>query len=296
MTPLISIIMPCYNNESYVLDTLHCISLQTFIDYEFIIINDGSTDSTLDLLTYYSNFDKRIKIFTIEHTNAGAARNFGIEKASGDYVIFVDSDDLYDRDLLSKMYSKAVLTNADLVVCSYIKFDNNSSKTLWKFVPKNKFLCRSRIRSELVLDDLFSVVPPSPWGKLIKRDVIIENNIKFQSIVSCNDVAFSYTVLSFCKIIAFCPEVLLYYRACIRNNISSKRGDKSENIVLALNELKIRLVNSQKFDILYNTYNELVVRCLKSEFRWCDANKKKYVLKLVKEKIGIDIYDLVSEI
>ena len=294
MTALISVIMPCYNNEKYIFQTISSICQQDFYDFEFIIINDGSTDSSLEIIKYFAQIDSRIKVYNKQHSNAGDSRNYGLQFASGEYILFIDSDDVFKHNFFSTMYSKAIYTDSDVVICSFIKFNNENGKTLWKYIPEYKFLLNSRYSFNEIFNDLFTLVPPNPWGKLIKRSIIFDNSILFQSISSCNDVAFTYSVLSHAKFISFCPEPLIYYRSNI-NNISANRGKVAENIVFALEELQNRLKIYGNFQLLKDTFINLTKKCFEYELQFCSASKKAEILNLVQNKFDEQVLSALFE-
>ena len=100
--------MPCYNNEKYIFQTISSICQQDFYDFEFIIINDGSTDSSLEIIKYFAQIDSRIKVYNKQHSNAGDSRNYGLQFASGEYILFIDSDDVFkdmEREKLGLLVS-----------------------------------------------------------------------------------------------------------------------------------------------------------------------------------------------
>lgn len=275
---LISLIMPVFNGSTYIEATLRSIQNQTFTKYELIVVDDGSTDDTIEILEKYSRQDSRIKIIKQNHVGAGEARNKGVEMSSGHYLFFVDSDDLFRKDMLSTLYTRAVLTNADLIVCGYRKFDNETRRTLWEFKPHPQYMLNLFLYTKDFTKNLFSIVPPSPWGKLIKKSLVLDNNIKFQNLSSCNDFAFSYSIISLCEKIACLPDILLYYRSNIATNISSKRGEKVVNIIKAINELTVRLKKYDRYDSLYDTYIERAKTSLEFEFRSSEA---KYICEAI---------------
>lgn len=102
----ISVIIPCYNSAKFLPECLDSIMKQTFHDIEIICVNDGSTDETLNILNNYKDKDERFKIFTIEHSGAACARNFGITKSRGEFLSILDSDDIFKADMLEKMYKR----------------------------------------------------------------------------------------------------------------------------------------------------------------------------------------------
>ncbi|MFA5602244.1 MAG: glycosyltransferase family 2 protein [Bacilli bacterium] len=148
--PKISVIIPVYNTEKYLDKCLKTIINQTFKNIEIIIVNDGSTDNSQKIIDKYKEKDSRIKAYSIKNSGAGGARNYGLDRAKGDYIGFIDSDDWINLKMYEKLYNKAIETNADIVTC-YMKYcigpikvmrykdykinDNNSSTNIVRFIP-----------------------------------------------------------------------------------------------------------------------------------------------------------------
>ena len=122
----ISIIVPVYNTEKYLGVCLDSLISQTYKDIEIICVDDGSTDNSLQILNDYAAKDSRIKILTQKNQGPSVARNLGLEKAKGEYITFVDSDDWVSIDMCEKIYSKAIDTNADLVLFPHSRVTNTN--------------------------------------------------------------------------------------------------------------------------------------------------------------------------
>src|SRR5690606_2733893 len=175
----VSIIIPVYNCEKYLERTLRALLSQSLDKIEFLFINDGSTDSSYSILENFSKKDKRIQVINQENKGVSVARNVGISLASGDYLAFVDSDDMIKPEFIETLYEKAKNSNIDIIVSTAIWQNNNTQRL--KTLPFdrdtvfNKDFCRSKIMANLLsTEDLFSV-----WGKLYKRDFILSNKISF---------------------------------------------------------------------------------------------------------------------
>ncbi len=122
--PKITVAIPAYNNEKYIEETLNSLKNQTLEDFEVIIVNDGSTDSTQDIIDRFCK-DKRFISVIQNNSGVSAARNAAVKIASGEYICFLDADDLYSPESLEGFYSKAKATNADLVIGRIKRFDTN---------------------------------------------------------------------------------------------------------------------------------------------------------------------------
>lgn len=135
VNPLISVIMPAYNAEKYIEDAVKSVICQTYTNWELIIINDCSSDGTLQIAQRLAQADTRITV-TDNTENIGVAktRNKGLDAASGDWVALLDSDDIWHRDKLKKQLETAYSTGADIIYCSYEIIDENDSKVCEDFM------------------------------------------------------------------------------------------------------------------------------------------------------------------
>lgn len=157
--PEISIIIPVYNAEKYLNMTLNSVLRQTFVDFEVICINDGSTDASWKILQEFSKKDNRIKIYTQENSGGSIARNNGLEKARGKYIAFLDNDDIYHPQYLEILYKNIKDTDADVSCCSYIRFEgdndyifeNKLEKDNTQWVSKQPFIDKFQKRKKLNL-------------------------------------------------------------------------------------------------------------------------------------------------
>ena len=114
---LISILMPVYNSEKYLRKCLEALKNQTYQNIEIICVNDGSTDSSYDILLEYQNIDNRFKLFTQENSGPATSRNHCLSKAQGKYIMFCDSDDKYEPNMCQKMIETMKKENVNLVMC-----------------------------------------------------------------------------------------------------------------------------------------------------------------------------------
>ena len=115
----VSIVIPVYNTKNYVENCLKSCLSQTHKDIEIVVVDDGSKDNSLQICQRIASNDKRIKVFSKSNEGVSSARNFGLMKASGDYVCFVDSDDTIDRDFVERLLDEAKTKKCDIVFCRY---------------------------------------------------------------------------------------------------------------------------------------------------------------------------------
>lgn len=177
--PKISCIIPVYNVEKFLDECICSILKQSFSDFELILVDDGSKDKSGEICKKYSTLDSRVKVISQSNRGASAARNNGIKNSTGDYICFVDSDDWVYQDFFEIMYTTAVNSNADIVVCGYrqeVPIKNNSIEIRDIYsVPQEKdkvFYTREEffhIFPKLRTDNNMLLALQSPCMRLIKR-------------------------------------------------------------------------------------------------------------------------------
>ncbi len=240
--PKVSVIIPVYNVEKYLRQTLDCLVGQTLKDIEIICVDDGSNDSSLDILREYSNRDSRVKYIQQQNQYAGIARNNGLKIAQGEYVIFLDSDDIFDRTMLEKMSKKLDETNSDMVVCrcQWLMMANGEIKEFpysieEKFLPKKEVFSGSEIASNILQTFI-----GWPWDKMYRRDFVLKNKLEFQGLRHSNDTYFVLMSLMMAEKISVLDEVMVTYR--IHNtSLANTRNKAPECFYLALKQMKSKM-------------------------------------------------------
>lgn len=206
----ISVIVPVYNVSNYLESCIHGILKQTLREFELILVNDGSNDSSLEICYKYASTDERIKVINKNNGGASSARNSGLEASKGDYIVFVDGDDFVSEYYLEHLYYSAIDGNYDIVQCKFASFSELSS--ISKNALKNKNGRLKAVSKEEALNlRVFSVVS---WGAIYKR-LLFENNRYYEGIINEDDDIY-YRLVYSSKKIGILDEVLYFYR--IRNN------------------------------------------------------------------------------
>ena len=178
--PLVSVIVPIYNGEKFLYECIDSVFVQSYKNWELLLINDGSKDKSLDICHSYALKDTRIKSFYKSNTGVSDSRNYGLEKSSGDFIIFLDADDFWhDRFILSKMVSLLVGHHADICCGDYRYVDESGSTFVGKPIEINKNLYGSNFIEyvdffKTILDGDFFL-----WRCLIRRKAI--GNLRFNS-------------------------------------------------------------------------------------------------------------------
>lgn len=129
-TIAVSVVIPVYNTEKYLDQCLSSLRVQTLQEAEFLCVDDGSTDCSLEILQRHASEDSRIKILAGTHQTAGAARNRAMEMARGEYLMFLDSDDFFEANLLELMYAKAKAEDLDMAVCGVSVYEEATGRSV----------------------------------------------------------------------------------------------------------------------------------------------------------------------
>ena len=246
----ISIIVPIYNAEKYLSKCINSLINQTKKEIEIILINDGSTDRSEEIINNYR--DERIKYFKNENQGIGKTRNFGVEKATGKYLMFVDSDDYLKEDACEILFKKAEKEKLDLVICNYYKVDEETDK---KEIIEIKEFKNTKLKDnkELLLN-----VNLAPWNKLYKRDLIKKNKIKFVENLKYEDAPFVVETMDKAKRIGQVTEALNYY-VIHKNSETTIRDRKVFDIIKIVNIIRKYFSNRKAFTEIIN---KLSVRIL----------------------------------
>ena len=203
---LISIIVPVYNGKKWIQKCLKSLIRQSYKNCEIIIINDGSTDNTESLCKKFVKLAHNIRYFYIDNSGVSAARNYGIKQAKGDFIVFVDSDDWLPKDALFDLTSAARNEEADFTVSNY--YNVSLTKTISVNIFRNETLKKNSINASTFFRSMFW----SPWGKLFKKSIIIENNILFPVDVKCGeDCIFVSKYISCCNKISSTEKCTYFY-------------------------------------------------------------------------------------
>lgn len=226
----VSVIMPVYNAETYLEEAIECLICQTLKEIEIICVDDGSTDRSLEILEEYSKRDDRIKILHQRNLYAGVARNNGLKQANGEFVIFLDSDDLFERGLLEKTYKQGKKVNADIVLFGGECFnvDNGEHKERPDFLRKEYIGDKSVFSRKDIPEKIFNITTPCPWTKLYSRKFIEREKLQFQELQHTNDAFFVLLSLALANKITYIDEVLISYRIGQKNNLQSVKSKNPE--------------------------------------------------------------------
>ena len=248
--PHVSVIIPVYNAESVILTCLDSITADSSIDIEIICVNDGSTDSSGEILQRYAEKDNRITVLNQKNAGAGAARNNGLRIAKGEYLSFLDADDFFEPNMLSEMYIIASENDADICVCRSNQFieSSNSFEQLDYSIRRNLLPQREPFAGKDIKKDIFKAFVGWPWDKLFKASFIQNNGLLFQEQRTSNDLLFVFSAIARANRIITTDKIFAHHRRSSTGTLSVTREKSWHCFYDALMALKGQLVKWSVFD------------------------------------------------
>lgn len=304
----VSIIIPVYNVERYVTQCLESINNMS-INYEIIIVNDGSTDNSLKKVQeFVDSYKGEIKVITKENGGLSSARNTGIQKANGDYILFLDSDDYIDKNLFASFAEDVIRDNVDIGFANYKylrngKIEDNTEAEYRKYIKTNSnYFVDGLTFGSLYFDKVHNFINTEACFLLIKRSFLIENHIKFKQGVYHEDTLFTITCLTIARRVKYYDYPFYIYR--MRDDsiihtpnprIIEKKFEDKGIIALEIFKLKekhkislpfidsliidLLLVSAMHFKIKSSDYCRIISQCKKMT---------------VKSRLRVILYSLLS--
>ena len=208
----ISIISPVYNMEKYLEECIRSILFQDFEDFEVLFVNDGSTDSTLSILQYYENIDKRIRVFSKENEGQGVARNFVLPYAKGEYILYLDPDDWLEQGALRKIFNKFQEDDYDVIFFNAYRFYQETGvKNPFRFIDCFYTRFKDKVfNSQTASDILFET--NGLCFKAYNRAFLVNNEIKYTASKYIEDSEFFIRAVLAAKKMACLDEFIINYR------------------------------------------------------------------------------------
>jgi len=239
----LSIVALVYNLEKYLPRCLDSLVNQTLEDIEILCVNDGSTDSAPQIIEEYAKkYPNKVKVFHKENGGEFTTRNYGLERAQGEYVTFVDTDDYVELDWAEKLYNAANENDADIAVCGFERIDLKTNKVVGKDMTKYGY------NTKIVdpKDDFVLFINPAPWNKVYKREVIQE--FRFLPFRGFNDTMFLVSTYTKVKKITFIPDVLYHYYLRYDSQIHTVNIEDVNNLKKYLLEVKKIYKDKAKYE------------------------------------------------
>lgn len=220
--PAISVVIPVYNTEKYLSQCLETVLNQSFRDLEVICVNDGSTDSSAEILRQFAARDSRVKVITQKNSGICASRNRGIQEANGEYISFVDSDDYIDLDYYEKHYRALQKYGADISCCG---FYHERIPVFSMNYEREQIYCNTDDKMDITKVGLYGYV----WRYVFKKELLLKNNLLFESGRVIEDVIFSVAAIYYSHLLVTIPDCRYFYRhnggsyLCVKDKAAQKR-------------------------------------------------------------------------
>lgn len=294
----VSVVVPIYNVEQYLNKCIESIVDQTYEDLEIILVDDGSTDSSPSICDEWKEKDKRVVVIHKENGGLSSARNAGLEVATGDYIMFEDSDDWLELDIVEKCVARIENDKSDLVIFGYKKVDEKS-KDLGDFTFGNDTFTKEEMSSQLhkrILEMSFGYA----WNKLYRLSIIKESELVSDgSIIDREDLCFNLQLFNYLKKISFLDCVGYYYlqrETSLLHNSDLKRldsaGDFCKKIDL-ITGIYGNCANKLFNMIVLHYYSDCIVKNIFENQELTKKEKMDYSKKIMsrcdcKERLFID--------
>lgn len=267
---MISVIIPIYNGEKYIKSLIKMLDKQTYQDFEVILIDDGSTDNSADLIRDMIRGNSRYRFYSNCNNGVSWTRNFGIEKSKGDYVIFIDCDDYINEDYLEKL-SLHCHIGVDAVFCNVDIVDINLNVIKSQYIEEGIYT-----NSQMLLKLLdFKNVSTGPCGKLIKKK-LLGNNLRFKGIKVYEDLVFNIDVLYKNQNfnIFFTNDISYKYVQYTDNSTMSNFNKKPSSDVITAMEYALQTIqNIGEYDYFFSrVLSQIMMYAIN-----CDTNNKHFI-------------------
>lgn len=282
---MISIILPAYNAERYITECIDSVLNQTFQNWELIIVDDGSTDKTESIAEEYSTKNSKIKYYRITNGGVSNARNFGLSKAGGEYVFFLDADDFLEKGCLENAIKASTENNADIVVLAHYEFDemNNICKKNEKFT-ETELLSDGEIERTFLMTDKIGW---EVWGKLYSREIL--DNILFEKDLRiAEDAVFLCTALTKSEHVLLLKEYGYYYRMNVGSVMAQSFNEKNMDILKAISKMEQLVKDSYPFEAEAFKMKYYIWFLRRYNIKISQKEKNKYIneIKTVKKNIS----------
>lgn len=291
---LVSVIIPVYNSEKHLKECLDSVINQSYENIEIIIIDDGSTDNSINILKEYINIDSRILLYSQKNSGPGSARNKAMGISNGKYIIFIDSDDYIKKNCIENLVLNIRFTDSEVLVYEAIGFyEKNNNRILDKekyFNVNEKFLNNDMTGGEA---SKFSIEYISPCLKLYNKNFLQKNKIKFSEGIFGEDVEFWYKCIINLKKVKFINYVG-YFRRYTPNSIMQSI-DKKQLLqrISTINNIKKYIENSSINDMELRYIKEglaLYTEALYKEGLKYDNKNRKILINELKKNEMKDIF------
>lgn len=282
----VSVIIPVYQAQRYVRQCLDSVTGQTLREIEIICVDDGSFDGSAQILAECAARDKRIRVIRQENAGAGAARNRGLAEASGEYLSFLDADDFFEPDMLTRAYEKAKESASQIVVYGADRYreDTGSFQEMPWALRKNALPPYRPMDCRTFTDNVFKVFVGWAWDKLFSREFILRYNLSFQEQRTSNDLLFVFLAVVLAERIETVEEIFAHQRCQNPDSLSHTREKSWQCFYEALLALRSGLQSFGRFRELEQDYINYALHFSLWNLDTVQGEKKKDLYRILKKK------------
>lgn len=274
--PIVSIVVPVHNSEEHLRQSFESVRRQTMRQFELIYVDDGSTDSTREILSGFETLDTRVRVEFRDHCGAGAALNEGIALARGAYLLLMDASDLPDPVMLETMLRNAEKHDSDICVCRGRAFDEKTGQ--YASLPATCNLSFSEYCQPFSVNTereaIFCFTSPDPWNKLFKTSFVRERGLGFQNLPNSNEICFTMLALVFADRVSAMECELI---SCRKDEFGYLQGSRYEHPLAffdALMLLKESLIEAGMYGELERSFINFALQQCAFHLRICARDPK----------------------
>lgn len=279
---LISVIVPVYKVENYLRQCLDSIINQTYKNLEIILVDDGSPDNCPKICDEYAKNDKRIKVIHKENGGLSSARNAGLDVCTGEYISFIDSDDIVDKNFIERMYTKSKEYRSDICICNYAKFSDDENIGCFSKEEKNTVLSSEIVQEKMLEKN--AVLYIIMWNKLFKRYIF--DCIRFPLGKINEDEAVIHYIYDRCKSDVLVINNILYFYRFNESSITNRKFSATR--LDAMDAMKDRIEfykrknNNHLYELSLIKYEYVLKRLYILTYKNV-PNSKSYLKRIISE-------------
>ncbi|WP_342432776.1 glycosyltransferase family 2 protein [Neobacillus sp. FSL H8-0543] len=284
----VSVIMPVYNSASYLRRSIESVINQSYRNLELIIVDDCSTDNSLEIILQFADVDTRIKVYQNNNNiGPGETRNIGIKNSTGEFIQFIDADDCYDINMIEEMYNNIILTNSDVIICDYDKIIDDDQKRTYSISNlKNKNVKKHNKNNydEMLIKLYDANLLFDVWNKIYRVDIIKNNNLFFPRLSLGEDALFNFSYFQCSNSISYIKKVLYNYYDIKTSLMNNYKEDQFVIQMEIYNSFKNTLVCTSQRSFIEKVGSdfliEVVYGVINLSNRKCKYNNKEKYKKI----------------
>lgn len=300
MSHVVSVVVPVYNVEKYLRECLESLRCQTYTDIEVIMIDDASPDESPKICDEFASVDKRFQVYHVQNGGVSQARNFGASRATGQWIMFLDSDDYLEENAIELLVNTANSQHADIISMSYYMTFRNSTilvghddgKEQIINLQKEKFLHDMLVYPEAVLLDYPTCLVP--WGKIIKKELTTKWGVEFPlDLHPHEDAIYNVQLFKIAEKQVYMRKPLIYYRQRKNASTKSKKNDNflnNKKFCLAVHEIHqmtggVPVLSREDYSVLCAKYFAYAMINLWPANKYSYSRARKQLIKYLNDTV-----------